>query len=528
MKVALYARVSTALQEEEETIVSQLAALQAYAQATGDEVSADWIFRDEGYSGSTLSRPGLDALRDVVQSGSCGRILVYDPDRLARSYVHQAVLLEEWQRGGVEVIFLNRPQAAETPEEKMLLEMQGVFAEFERAKILERLRRGRLHQARQGGWVPNVAPYGYRRQPAAGNTPARLEIYEPEAEVVRELFRRLIEEGASTRALVRWLNGPPVHLTAQGHTQWSTSVVGRMVTNSLYMGVAYMNRYQVVEPARPRQPYRRQRKSVKQLRPEEEWIAVPVPAVITAEEFALAQAQLQRNRDRAPRRNHRYRYLVRGLLRCGVCGLAWVGKRGVYGCKGHDPLSVCRETPCASRGVKAEVLDGAVWDSLVALLQDPQALLHAYQRQCQAPSLTGEPWTQAQERVARSLQQLTREEQRLWDAYQVGMLSLEALQARLAVVQQRRTGLEGQQQALQQEARLALQSQAVLAHLERFSQQVRENLAQATFEEQRRLVELVVDQVVVTDEIVKVQHIIPLPTEDGTLCPPFKGRGPGG
>lgn len=522
MKVALYARVSTALQEQEETIASQLAVLQAYAQAEGDEVPPEWVFRDEGYSGSTLDRPALDALRDLVQSGACRRILVYAPDRLARSYVHQALLLEEWQRLGAEVVFLNRPRASQTPEEKMLLEMQGVFAEFERAKILERLRRGRLHKARQGLWVPPTSPYGYRRLPASGNTPARLEVYEPEAVVVRELFRRLIEEGQSIRALVRWLNGPPVILTAKGKKKWSTSVVGRILTNPTYSGVAYMNRYQVVEPARPRHPYRRQRKTVRRLRPQEEWIAVNVPAIITPEEFAAAQAQLQRNGERSPRRNNRYRYLLRGLVHCGICGLALAGKRGVYRCKGKDPLCVSRETPCPSREVKAERLDGAVWESVAALLRDPTALQMAYQRQCQRATIAGEPLAQEMERVERGLQQLAREEKRLLDAYQVGALSLGTLQERLALLQQRRAGLEEQQQTLQKEGQIVLKTQEVLAYLERFSHEVRENLAQATFEDQRRIVELVVEDVVVTDEVVKVQHIIPLPNGHCTLRPPLK------
>jgi len=416
MKAALYARVSTALQEQEETMASQLAALQAYAQAAGLEVPPEWVFRDEGYSGSTLDRPALDALRDLVQRGACRRIVVYDPDRLARSYIYQALLLEGWQRLGVEVTFLNHPQKAQTPEEKMLLEMQGVFAEFERAKILERLRRGRLHKARQGLWVPSVAPYGYRRIPASGHTPARLEVYEPEASIVRELFRRLVEEGQSTRALVRWLNGPPLILTAQGKKKWSPSVVGRILANPIYSGVAYMNRYQVVEPVRPRRPYRRQRKTVKRLRPQEEWIAVPVPAIITPEEFAAAQAQLRRNRERSPRRNHRYRYLLRGLVHCGLCGLALIGGRGAYRCKGKDPLCVSRETPCPSREVKAELLDRVVWESVVALLQDPIALQTAYQRQCQGASAAGEPLAQELEHVERGLQQLAREEKRLLDA----------------------------------------------------------------------------------------------------------------
>jgi len=373
--------------------------------------------------------------------------------------------------------------------------------------------------------VPNVAPYGYRRIPAAGQAPARLEVYEPEASIVRELFRRLVEEGQSTRALVRWLNGPPLILTAQGKKKWSFSVVGHILTNPIYSGVAYMNRYQMVEPAHPRRPYRRQRKSVKRLRPQEEWIAVPVPAIITAEEFAAAQAQLQRNRERSPRRNHRYRYLLRGLVHCGLCGLALIGRRGAYRCKGKDPLCVSRETPCPSQEVKAELLDKVVWESVAALLQDPIALQMAYQRQCQGALPAGEPLAQEMERVERGLRQLAREEKRLLDAYQVGVLNLEGLQERLSSLRQRRAGLEKQRQDLQQEGRVVLQTQEVLAHLERFSQQVRENLVQATFEDRRRIIELVVEGVVVSDEVVKVQHIIPLPTGNCTLCPPFTRGG---
>lgn len=529
MKAALYVRVSTALQEQEETIASQLAALQAYAQEKGLEVPQGWVFRDEGYSGSTLDRPALDALRDLVQSGACGLILIYDPDRLARSYVHQALLLEEWQSLGVEVAFLNRPQRAQSPEERMLLQMQGVFAEYERAKILERLRRGRLHKAKQGLWVPSAPPYGYRRLPACGQAPPRLQVYEPEASIVRELFRRLVEEGRSLRSLVRWLNESSIP-TAKGKKKWSPSVVGRLLTNPIYQGVAYMNRYQAVEPAHPRCRYRRQRRSSRRLRPQEEWIAVPVPAIVTPEEFAAAQAQLQKNRAFSPRRNNRYRYLLRGLVRCGICGLALIGRRGVYRCKGKDPLCVSRETPCPSGEVKAEVLDQVVWEGVVALLQDPLALRKAYQEQCQEASAAGEPLAQEMERVERALRQLVREEERLLDAYQVGALSLGTLQERLTLLQQRRAGLEARQQALQQEGQAVLQTQEVLAYLERFSRQVRENLAQATFEERRRITELVVEGVVVTDEVVKVQHIIPIPSGDCTLCPHLRsgeGRGKG-
>src|ERR1700752_1177006 len=159
---AIYARVSSEQQREEHTIASQTEALIEFAKTHELEVPKEWVFEDEGYSGTTLERPGLERVRDLAAEGQIQVVLVYSPDRLSRKYAYQILLIEELARHGVETRFLNAPQAA-TAEDQLLVQFQGMIAEYERAQILERSRRGKRHRARAGEIsVMTNAPYGYR------------------------------------------------------------------------------------------------------------------------------------------------------------------------------------------------------------------------------------------------------------------------------------------------------------------------------------------------------------------------------
>src|SRR5438477_850083 len=186
---ALYARVSSEQQAEEHTIDSQVAALRARVTEDGLRLAAEHEFLDEGYSGATLIRPALERLRDVIAARAVDRVYIHSPDRLARKYAYQVLLVDEFRRAGVEVIFLNRA-LGQSPEDDLLLQVQGMIAEYERAKIIERHRRGKRHAARSG--VVNVlsgAPYGYRYVAKyAGGGQARYELVPDEARLVRQVF----------------------------------------------------------------------------------------------------------------------------------------------------------------------------------------------------------------------------------------------------------------------------------------------------------------------------------------------------
>ena len=206
-RAALYARVSTDKQEREETIESQLDALYQAVKAGAYEVPAGGVFVDEHASGARLDRPALDRWRDLAAEGAFDTVLVWSPDRLARRYAYQVVLLEELTRCGCEVVFVHHP-FGHSPEEQMLLQIQGVFAEYERALIQDRTRRGQLFAARQGRVNWGNPPYGYRYIRKTATTPQHVVIDEAEAEVVRQMYRWCVEEQLSSYAIHQRLTCP--------------------------------------------------------------------------------------------------------------------------------------------------------------------------------------------------------------------------------------------------------------------------------------------------------------------------------
>src|SRR3954462_12222139 len=223
MRAALSARVSTERQERQQTIDSQLAALRAWAEAQGHSLVEQHVFRDEGYSGSRLDRPGLDGLRDAVRDAAIAVVTVLSPGRLARKYAYQVLLLEEFRRAGCEIAFLHRP-ISDDPNDQLLLQIQGAIAEYERVLLGERFRRGKLQKAREGHFIGGRAPYGYRYVPKRDGVPGYLVVDETESELVRMLYDWLIEERTSVRQILKRLNEGP-WFPRSGRSRWSASVV---------------------------------------------------------------------------------------------------------------------------------------------------------------------------------------------------------------------------------------------------------------------------------------------------------------
>src|SRR3989442_9945136 len=263
MLTALYARVSSDQQAEAHTIGSQIDALRARVADDGLVVPAEREFLDDGFSGATLVRPALERLRDLVAEGVIDRLYVHSPDRLARKYAYQALLLDEFQSAGVAVVFLNRA-LSQSPEDELLLQVQGMMAEYERAKILERSRRGKRHGAHMGNVaVLSGAPFGYRyiRKDEGGGA-ARYEIVLDEARLVRQVFHWVGLERASIGEVCRRLNAAGER-TRTGHV-WERSVVWAMLKNPAYQGQAAFGKTQAgplgprfrAQPRRALQPPR--------------------------------------------------------------------------------------------------------------------------------------------------------------------------------------------------------------------------------------------------------------------------------
>src|ERR687885_58399 len=406
-QAASYARVSSEQQAEANTVASQIAALHARVAEDGLALPAERQFVDEGYSGATLIRPALERLRDLIAAGGVDRLYVHSPDRLARKYAYQVLLIDEFQRAGVEVVFLNR-ELGRTPEDELLLQVQGMVAEYERAKILERSRRGKRHAARSGEVsVLSTAPYGYlyiRKQDGGGE--GRFEILLEEARVVRQVFAWVGRDRLSIGEVVRRLNQTGER-TRTGKTVWDRTTVWGMLKNPAYMGQAAFGKTQV-GPLQPR--LRAQRGGSLQPRraystsdvPREEWISVPVPALVSEEVFAAVQAQLEENRQRARQGQRGARYLLQGLVLCQHCGYAFYGKPvsssaakgrvrdyAYYRCIGTDAYRFGGERVCQNGQVRTDLLDVTVWQGGGALLEDPQRVEQEYRRRL-APTDTDE------------------------------------------------------------------------------------------------------------------------------------------
>jgi site-specific DNA recombinase len=280
---AIYARVSSARQKKDQTIGSQTAALREHAARNGLEVPAEWVFEDEGHSGATLVRPGLEALRDLAAQGCIDVILCYSPDRLARKFAYQALLIEEFTRAGVRVEFIKNGARGDSPEDQLLVQFQGMFAEYEKAQLMERYRRGKAHRARTGSVnVLSGAPFGYRYLRKTDHAGAAYEIAEDEAVLVAELFRRYADEGASIADLARWLTSQGVP-TRTGKRRWDRSVIWAMLRNPAYAGTAVFGKTMAVhQPAGLNRVARLQGRSVPRPvktvdRPREEWTGDPRP-----------------------------------------------------------------------------------------------------------------------------------------------------------------------------------------------------------------------------------------------------------
>ena len=532
MRVAIYARVSSDQQVEGGTVASQLAALQARLAQDGARLEPACRFVDEGYSGATLVRPGLERLRDLVATGTLDRVYVYAPDRLARRYAYQVLLLDEFRRGGAEVVFLNRPIGV-SPEDDLLLQVQGMVAEYERAQILERSRRGKRHAARRGAVsVLSTAPYGYRYiDKRHGGGVARYEVIEDEAAVVRRMFEWLGRDRVSIGEVCRRLRQAG-HRTRAG-VAWQRGTVWRVLKNPAYAGRAAFGKTRA-GPLRPR--LRPTRGSCGQPRrgaagyavDPAEWIDVPVPAVVDPVLFAAVQEQLAENRRRSRQRSGGERYLLQGLVVCRRCGYGCHGRPGgrhsatgkprgyaYYRCSGSDRHRFGGQRMCDNTQVRADLLEAAVWGEVERLLRDPARIAAEHERRLRRG---GDGGLEARNLAAveAQLQRLRRGIGRLIDGYAEGLIERAEFEPRVAGLRQRLASLEEQRRGLVERTRLGSQLLLIIGRLEAFAARVEQNLDQLDRQQKRGLVRILVRRIEIDRDEVNVIFRVeppPLPPE---------------
>ena len=513
MRTAVYARVSTTRQAQAQTIEQQLDRLRAAVAERGWELEDQHAYRDDGFSGASLGRPGLDRLRDHAALADLDIVLVTAPDRLARNYVHQVLLIEELAGHGCRVEFLDRPMS-DDPHDQLLLQIRGAVAEYERTLITERMRRGRHARLRAGTLLPwTRPPFGYRLDPDRPRDASAVRTEPGEAALVAQLFDWYLQPQATLYQLTARLAGLGV-VTPTGKPRWTVASVRGILRNPAYAGRAMTNR---TRPA----PARRRRSALQPAgpgithapRPEQDWIAVPVPPVVSEEIFAQVQDKLDASQQGASR-NTRHEYLLRALVSCGACRLACTGRQLAAGyryylCRGRtDTLRAAEGRRCTARYIPAGQLDELVWADLCALLTDPAQVAHALTR-AQAGAWLPQELQARQAAIRQALGQLERQQQRLLDAYLAEVLGLPELQRKRQELDRRHATLLAQQRQLDAAARQKLELGAVADGIEAFCQAVRAGLATATFAQRRQLAELLIDRVIVTEDQVEIRYVLP-------------------
>ena len=517
---AIYARVSSARQKKDETIGSQTAALREHAAQSRLDVPAEWIFQDEGHSGATLVRPALEALRDLAAQGCVDVVLVYSPDRLARKFAYQALLLEEFARAGVRVEFVKGPRG-DSPEDQLLIQFQGMFAEYEKAQLMERYRRGKAHRARCGSVnVLGGAPFGYRYVPKTADSGASYEIVDHEAVIAAELFRRYTDDGASIADLTRWLTSENVP-TRTGKARWDRSVVWGMLRNPAYAGTAVFGKTQVLQESpglnrRARLEGRSVPRASKTVdRPREEWIEIPVPAIVTAVTFGRAAQRLADNK-RYAARNTKVPSLLQGLAACSACGYGYYRtstrttnkKIYYYRCLGSDDYRYEGGRACGNKPVRADYLDDVVWNHITALLADP-ALIRAEITKRLDAARTADPATRQRKQLELALAKAAAAITAMIEAYAEQLITIDELRTRMPHLRARQTSLRGQLDAL--DAQLADRDAylKLADDLEGFLAQLRGNAATATVEDRQRVLRLLVKDILIGPEKITIRHRIP-------------------
>jgi len=516
---ALYARVSSERQKEEQTIGSQTEALKEYAKTNGYTVLPEWIFQDEGYSGAILKRPDLERLRDLAAEGQIETILVYSPDRLSRKYAYQVLLMEEFARQGVETIFIKSPSAS-TPEEHLLLQFQGMIAEYERAQIAERTRRGKRHRARSGSInVLSGAPYGYRYVKKSETCAAYYNIIEEEAATVRDVYQWYTEEALSIGEIARRLNARGIE-TRQGKSIWERSTVWAILRNPAYKGTACFGKTEHAERKKITRRLRNRggfspRNSCSHERPREEWIEIPVPPIIGEDIFSLGQERLERNKQFS-RRHTKEPTLLQGLLVCSECGYALyrtstrTSKRKLYyyRCLGSDDYRYPNGRKCANRPIRQDYLDELVWKQAMRLFEDPDLIGDEINRRVQE-ARNSNPARVRKETLAKEIARVKNGIDRLLDAYQEGLMQLPELRSRVSGLRKRDSALMSELQSIKsrmvdEETHLKL-----VYGIGDFLSRIRQSAESLNVLDRQKILRLVVKEILVGQDTVTIKHSIP-------------------
>jgi len=513
---AIYARVSTARQEEEQTIKTQLSAVNERIEKNNFKLVQEYI--DEGWSGDVLARPALDKLRQDAKAKLWEVVVAYDPDRIARRYSYQELVMDELREAGIEVVFVT-VSAPQNSEDKILYGVRGLFSEYERAKIGERFRLGKLRKVKEGHILVSEPLYGYRYIAKQERVHGYYEINEDEARVVRMLFNWIDQDGLTLRGIVRKLQELGIKPRKSKRGVWATSTLSKLLKNRAYIGEAHWGSSYAVVPKKPTstEKYRKIRKSSRRMKPEAEWLTIPVPAIVDRNVFARVQEKIKAN-FLLSQRNTKNEYLLTGRIYC-ACGRKRAGegpqhgKHLYYRCLDRV-LSFPLPHTCKEKAVNARIADRLVWNSLAGLMTSPELMQSQIQRWMKSRHDKVDPSEVDAALLRKEIAKLKDEEERYNKAYGSGLFTLDQLKEYTIPVRENIALYESQILKVEQETR-ELQSTPLPDEKEiaSFSKDATEAVQHLSFKLKKSIVSNVVERVVGTREKLQIYGFIPVTSE---------------
>jgi len=436
--ICVYGRVSTSNQENEGTIETQLSAVYEFAQKNNYTIVKE--YKDAGWSGDSIVRPELDQLRVDAKKKMWEAVLMYDPDRLARRYSYQSLVMDELREAGIEVIFVTTP-APKNDEDKILYGVKGLFAEYERAKITERFRLGKVRKAKDGHIIASEAPYGYNFVKRTSEKQGYYEINEIEAQIVKSLFSWVANEGLTLRGIVKRLQNLGILPRKSKRGVWSTSTLSTLLRNETYIGTGHYGASYAMVPINPykKEGYKKIKKTSRRMRPKDEWISIPTPKIIDESVFVKVQQRLKSNFETS-KRSTKNEYLLAGKIFCS-CGHRRAGegpqngKHLYYRCSSRVHSFPIKHT-CMEQGLNARISDKLVWDKLTNIISSPELLIkqaEKYINYQNTPTATTINISEIKKEIAKLKEQVDRYNK----AYGVGAFGIEQLKEYTAPIKEK-------------------------------------------------------------------------------------------
>lgn len=515
MRVVLYARVSSQRQEVEETIETQIMAVKDFVKANNHTIIQE--YRDDGWSGTIIARPALDQLRLDATKRLWDGVVVYDPDRLSRKFAHQELVIDELQTKGIEVLFVTTPPV-KNEGDKLLYGVKGLFAEYERSRIAERFRLGKLRKAREGHVVTSHAPYGYAYIPKQGEKHGYFEIIPEEAEVVRMIFRWIAYDCMTIRQVVKKLQDLGVKPRKSTRGVWNNSTLVTLLRSETYYGQAHFNKTVGIVPENPKnlEKYRRTIKSSRKNKDKADWVFIPCTPIIDKPLFDKAQKQLQINYEHS-RRNRQHEYLLSNLIRC-TCGATRTGEGAVRGkhlyYRCSDPvIQYPLPRKCYIGGINARITDQLVWDNVKQLMSKPDLIKAQVARHFAQKNIAIDRTVDIN-KIQNDIDKLVTEEDRYSKAYGQEVITLDQLQRFISDIRLKKVTLEQRLAQFTKDQQKTPSVKPTDDQIQSFCQKVVDKLETLSYEKKRRIVLKVVDHIVADQEKLCVYGHLALNEED--------------